>query len=191
MKFQAFLILFLTLSCSNSDKNSKICIYTGLGDIYADIFLDNAQTTSSNFLEYINKNLYDSCYFYRSVKPGNQSNNKIKIAVIQGGFENDLSLKMLPPIPHESTEKSGIHHLNGTLSMARNDTGTATSEFFICIGEQPELDYGGKRNPDGQGFAAFGRVYKGMEIVKKIHSMKDTNQYLVNRVFIDSIRIIR
>ena len=76
---------------------------------------------------------------------------------------------MLPPIPHETTQQTGLRHADGTLSMARNEPGTASSEFFICVGDQPELDFGGKRNPDGAGFAAFGKVLAGLDVVRKIH----------------------
>jgi len=68
--------------------------------------------------------------------------------------------------------------------MARREPGSATSEFFICIGNQPDLDYGGKRNPDGQGFAAFGRVVSGMDIVRKVHLLEAQGQYLLNRTVI-------
>ena len=74
--------------------------------------------------------------------------------------------------------------------MARNDPGTASSEFFICIGDQPELDYNGKRNPDLQGFAAFGKVVEGMNVVKQIHQLSDTNQFLTDHIKIESIIII-
>ena len=88
----------------------------------------------------------------------------------------------LQPIEHETTNTTGLLHKNGTISMARLEPGTASSEFFICINEQPELDYGGKRNPDGQGFAAFGQVIKGMSIVKKIQSLNSKDQILENFV---------
>ena len=84
----------------------------------------------------------------------------------------------LQPIKHETTNITGLLHKNGTISMARLDPGTASSEFFICINEQPELDYGGKRNPDGQGFAAFGQVIEGMHIVKNIQKLNSKNQIL-------------
>ncbi len=183
------LIILLT-SCFTRTDNPKICIYTQQGKIYAELYQDKAELTVNNFLKYIEKKSYDSSLFYRTVKPENQPYNKIKIEVIQGGFKDDNSPKMLTSIQHEPTNRTGILHLDGTLSMARNDTGTVTSEFFICIGKQPELDYGGKRNPDGQGFAAFGKIYNGMDIVKNIQQMKDTNQYLVEPVYIDSIRRI-
>ncbi len=188
------LILFLTLfivACNKTSDNQLICIYTTSGNIYAELYPDRGPVSSANFMNYVTGKLYDSSFFYRTVKMNNQPLNKIKIEVIQGGFETDSSPKMLPAIKHENTLETGILHENGTLSMARNDTGTATSEFFICVGDQPELDFGGKRNPDRQGFAAFGKVIKGMNIVKKIHEMPDNDQYLVKPVTIDSIRLVK
>jgi peptidyl-prolyl cis-trans isomerase A (cyclophilin A) len=82
---------------------------------------------------------------------------------------------------------TGIRHRNGTISMARSKPGSATSEFFICIGDQPELDFGGKRNPDGKGFAAFGKIIKGMDVVKRIHSINPSGQYLETPVLISDI----
>ena len=96
----------------------------------------------------------------------------------------------LPPIEHEITEKTGIIHENGTISMARLEPGTASSEFFICINDQPELDFGGRRNPDGQGFAAFGKVTSGMNVVKKIQVMPVNGQLLEKIVKIISIKRI-
>ena len=106
----------------------------------------------------------------------NQPQNKIKIEVIQGGIDD--TTKMFPPIKHESTRVTGILHKDGVISMARNEPGSETSEFFICIGDQPSLDYGGMRNPDGQGFSAFGKVIKGMDVVRKIQKMHSVNQSL-------------
>jgi peptidyl-prolyl cis-trans isomerase A (cyclophilin A) len=83
-----------------------------------------------------------------------------------------------------------LKHLNGTISMARNKLGTASTEFFICIGNQPELDFGGRRNPDGQGFAAFGKVFEKMEVVRKIQKLPDENHYLKEQVQILSVKII-
>jgi peptidyl-prolyl cis-trans isomerase A (cyclophilin A) len=77
----------------------------------------------------------------------------------------------LPPIQQETTAQTGLKHLDGTISMARLEPGSATSEFFICVGDQPELDFGGKRYADGQGFAAFGRVTQGMEVVRAIQAL--------------------
>ena len=117
----------------------------------------------------------------------NQPNDKIKIEVIQGGLGFDYHPLELPPISHETTIISGINHLKGTISMARLEPGTASSEIFICINDQPELDYGGKRNSDGQGFAAFGKVILGMDIVKIIHSLPEKEQLLIKNVKVNSI----
>jgi peptidyl-prolyl cis-trans isomerase A (cyclophilin A) len=92
--------------------------------------------------------------------------------------DTDIPETSLPPIAHETTTQTGILHKDGVISMARLEPGTATSEFFICVGDQPELDFGGKRNPDGQGFAAFGRVIKGMEVVRRIQQQPDKKQFL-------------
>ena len=88
----------------------------------------------------------------------------------------------------ETTKQTGLHHTNGTISMARGAPASATSSFFICINDQPSLDFGGKRNPDGQGFAAFGKVTKGMDVVKKIQQLyPDQGQYFKPPVTIISI----
>ena len=120
----------------------------------------------------------------------NQPDNDILIEVIQGGLGFDKHPMELPPIEHEITEKTGIIHENGTISMARLEPGTASSEFFICINDQPELDFGGRRNPDGQGFAAFGKVTSGMNVVKKIQVMPVNGQLLEKIVKIISIKRI-
>ncbi|HET53584.1 MAG TPA: peptidylprolyl isomerase, partial [Ignavibacteria bacterium] len=127
--------------------------------------------------------------FYRTVRKNNQPNNNFKIEVIQGGLFSDEEIKKHPGIRHETTQETGIKHLDGTISMARNEPGTASTEFFICIGNQPELDFGGKRNADGQGFAAFGKVIKGMDVVRKIQQLPDENQYLKEPVRIISMNI--
>ena len=151
---------------------------TYLGTITTELFLKQAPITVKNFLSYIKENIYDECHFYRVVHSNNQPENKILINVIQGGLGIDKHSMELKTIMHENTNQTNILHKNGTISMARLEPGTASSEFFICIDDQPELDFGGKRNPDGQGFAAFGKVVKGMEIVKKIQMMDSKDQIL-------------
>jgi peptidyl-prolyl cis-trans isomerase A (cyclophilin A) len=96
--------------------------------------------------------------------------------------------KEFPPIKLERTRDTKLAHKNGTISMARDGPDTATSDFFICIGDQPELDFGGKRNPDGQGFAAFGKVIKGMEVVKKIQAAPSKDQSLQPPIKIGRLR---
>ena len=178
----------MLMGCTVSNKDTQVTIYTSEGNIKVELYPDKAPLTVNNFLLYADKNLYDCSMFYRTVRPDNQPDNNIKIEVIQGGLEFSEDKIELPPIHHESTAMTGILHVDGAISMARLDTGTVTSEFFICIGDQPELNFGGKRNPDMQGFAAFGKVIEGMDVVRNIQSLPDINQLLERPVMIDSIR---
>jgi peptidyl-prolyl cis-trans isomerase A (cyclophilin A) len=156
----------------------RITIYTELGNIVVELYPAQAPITVNNFLRYVSENRFADSWFYRVVRADNQPNNRIKIDVIQGGLRNDDHPQMLPPIPHETTAQTGLRHEDGTISMARNEPGTASSEFFICVGAQPELDFGGQRNPDGAGFAAFGKVVEGMDVVHKIHQSPAKEQSL-------------
>ena len=176
-----FSLLIFVHACE-SEKNPTIIMETSLGTITLQLFPKKAPNTVKNFLSYIEQNRYDECHFYRVVHSNNQPENKILIEVIQGGLGIDKHPLELKAITHENTDQTNILHKNGTISMARLEPGTASSEFFICINDQPELDYGGKRNPDGQGFAAFGQVIKGMEIVKKIQMMDSKDQILMVNV---------
>ncbi len=171
-------ILVLPVLTGCGREHPRVVMHTQYGDIVVEIYADKAPVTAANFLRYVDEGRYKDAVFYRVVTPGNQPHNKVKIEVIQGGLLQDDHPDMLPPIPHETTEMTGVKHLDGTLSMARNEPGSATSEFFICVGDQPELDYGGKRNPDSQGFAAFGRVVKGMDVVRKIQHLPEKEQML-------------
>jgi len=171
-------------------QNPQVVMNTEYGDIVFEIYVDKAPISSTNFLRYVDEDRWLGAHFYRVVTMENQPYNDIKIEVIQGGLDDSDSLR-LATIKHEPTNETGIKHLNGTLSMARMEPGTESSEFFICIGDQPELDFGGRRNPDGQGFSAFGQVVRGMEVVKTIQGLKgqaDSPQYLLNPVAITIIR---
>jgi peptidyl-prolyl cis-trans isomerase A (cyclophilin A) len=144
---------------------------TSAGDIRIELFPQAAPVTVENFLRYVDSGYYSNAKFYRVVRMDNQQQNTIKIEVIQGGLQSEAVDLPFEPIAHESTETTGIKHLDGVISMARGDPGTAASEFFICINDQPELDFGGQRNPDQQGFAAFGRVVDGMDVIRSIQEM--------------------
>ncbi len=165
----------------------RIVIETEPGNIVVDLYPDRAPVTVENFMRYVNERRFLGTCFYRVVHMDNQPDNNIKIEVIQGGLKEDNHTQSLPPIPHETTEMTGILHEDGVISMARNEPGTASSEFFICINDQPELDFGGKRNPDGQGFAAFGKVIEGMDVVRKIQSLPAKGQFLISEVLIKNI----
>ena len=181
----AAILILNTLSPGCADEKTFLLISTELGDIIVEIYGDKAPVTAANFLEYVDKNSFQNSKFYRVVRDDNQPDNEFKIDVIQGGLYSEE--KMFIPIEHETSERTGIKHLNGVISMARNEPGSATSEFFICIGDQPELDYGGRRNPDGQGFAAFGKVVDGMDIVRKIYEQPADGQMLAPEIRINSI----
>ncbi len=192
MRYFIVILLFLlsaALYAQTGPGSEKIVIRTELGEIHVRIDLVRAPVTSANFLRYIDAGLFDSTCFYRVVRPDNQPKDSVFIGVIQGGRYEDEETGGFPPIPHETTEATGIRHRDGVISMARWTPGTATSEFFICVGDQKDLDYGGRRNPDGQGFAAFGKVTKGMEVVRKIHSIQAPGQYLEKPVLI--LEIVR
>jgi peptidyl-prolyl cis-trans isomerase A (cyclophilin A) len=166
-----------------------IVIRTDLGDIEVELDAAKAPATVANFLRYVDGKFYDGGRFHRTVKPDNQPDNKLKIDVIQAGVNPERARDEFAPIKLERTRDTGLLHNNGTISMARDGPDTATADFFICIGDQPELDFGGKRNPDGQGFAAFGRVVKGIDVVKKIQAAPADGQNLMPPVKI--VKLIR
>lgn len=147
-----------------------VVLKTELGDIEVEVYPDVAPKSAGSFLQYVDQGLYSDAAFYRTVRTDNDNGTPV-IEVIQGGtmdFDNALE-----PVDHETTEQTGIRHTNGTLSLGRTDPGTGSgAAFFITVGDQPALDFGAKRNPDGQGFAAFGRVVSGMDVVRKIHQLE-------------------
>ena len=183
-----FVITVFLVGFVSCNTKPKVIIKTSFGDIVCELYKEDAPVTVTNFLKYADENRYDGSVFYRVVTMDNQPDNKVKIEVVQGGLFSDDHPLMLSPIEHEPTNKTGIRHQDGTLSMARMEPGTASSEFFICVGDQPELDFGGQRNVDGRGFAAFGKVIKGMDVVRMIHSLKSSDQMLDEKVVIETIK---
>jgi peptidyl-prolyl cis-trans isomerase A (cyclophilin A) len=167
-------------------SNPRVTIKTEQGDIVVEIEPARAPVTAANFLRYVDAGLYDGSTFHRTVTLDNQPDNAVRIEVIQGG--QLPAAKEFPPIAHETTAASGLRHLDGTISMARDKPGTAASSFFICVNDQPELDFGGHRNPDGQGFAAFGRVVEGMAVVRAIQRRPAQGQQLAPPVRILTVR---
>jgi len=151
-----------------SQAQVRVRMVTELGPIVIELYPDKAPISVANFLAYADQHLLDGGAFYRTVSPKND-NNPATISVIQGGLNRDDS--PLPAIAHETTQVTGILHTDGVISMARDKPGSAGSEFFICLGDNPALDFGGARNKDGQGFAAFGRVVEGMDVVRAIHDV--------------------
>jgi len=190
MKKAIFICLSMVMSVAAFAQSPIHCVIkTTLGNIGIELYPAKAPGTVANFMQYVDKKLYDSSSFFRVCTPANEATRKVKIQVIQGG--NVPEKQALDSIKIETTQQTGLLHKDGTLSMARSGPNSATSEFFICINNQPALDYGGARNPDGQGFAAFGKVTSGMDVVRKIQSQKDTSQYLVKPVKIYGISRVK
>ncbi|HEV8384290.1 MAG TPA: peptidylprolyl isomerase, partial [Candidatus Acidoferrales bacterium] len=154
----------------------RVVLETRLGAITIEVDTARAPVTAANFLRYVDAGAYDGGRFHRTVRLGNQPDKNVKIEVIQAGANPQH--KDFPAIPLERTNKTGLKHTDGCVSMARDAADTATSDCFICIGDQPSLDFGGARNPDGQGFAAFGRVVAGMDVARKIHAAPADGQHL-------------
>ena len=146
----------------------RVLLETSLGPIELELDVERAPITAANFLRHVEAGRYHGGRFHRTVTPENQPKNPVKIAVIQGGVPPEREAEDFAPIPLERTRDTGLAHRDGTVSMARDTPDSATGDFFVCVGDQPSLDFGGARNPDGQGFAAFGRVVNGMEIVRRI-----------------------
>ena len=167
---------------------ATVVIETSLGAIEVQLDQANAPVTAANFLKYVDAGHYDGGRFHRTVRLDNQPDSRVKIEVVQAGVDPRREPDAWPAIPLERTEKTGIRHRDGTVSMARDGADTATSDFFVCIGDQPALDFGGARNPDGQGFAAFGRVVRGMDVVKAIHAAPADGQTLTPPIAIRTVR---
>lgn len=148
----------------------RVVIETDLGAFELEVDVGRAPVTASNFLRYLDGGQYDGGTFFRTVHAENQPDDTIRIAVIQGGRNPDAVADPFPAIALERTSATGLRHVDGAISMGRTGPDTATDSFFICVGDQPSLDFGGMRNPDGQGFAAFGRVVEGMDVVRAIHA---------------------
>ncbi|MEN6333935.1 MAG: peptidylprolyl isomerase [Phycisphaerales bacterium] len=166
-----------------------VVIQTELGDIEAELFQKAAPISVANFLRYVDGGFYEGGSFFRTVTMDNQPRDKVKIQVVQAEADPNKEEKVFAPIPLERTRDTGLKHVDGALSMARDGPDTAQHSFSICVGDQPELDFGGKRNPDGQGFAVFGRVVKGMDVVHRIHERPASGQKIVPPVRICRVRI--
>ena len=176
------LCALLLLACLPAQAEVRVRAVTTQGDIVIALDDQHAPRTVANFLHYVDAGHYTNGRFHRTVRPDNQPDNAVKIEVIQAGPA--AGTKSDAPIALERSSVTGIRHRDGTVSMARNGPDTATRDFFICIGDQPELDFAGKRNADGQGFGAFGQVVSGMDVVRKIQARPADKQALTPPVAI-------
>lgn len=170
----------------------RVSIETPYGRIVVNIFLEHAPLTARNFLEYVDRELYRGASFYRAVTSENDSRSP-RVNLIQGGIDPTCKSRRFAPVPHESTSLTGLRHSDGALSAVRWEPGSANSEFFIVVDACPALDCGGMRNPDGAGFAVFGCVSEGMDIVRRIHAIPTGNrpgiEFLRNQALLEPVRI--
>ena len=157
-------------SFAAGQANDVVVFETGKGNIEIEVDAAHAPLTAANFLKYVDGGFYDGGTINRAVRPDNTIRHDVEIQVIQFQIDRARQRDELPSLPLERTSVTGLKHLDGAVSMARNGPDTATGSFSIVIGNQPDMDFGGKRNPDGQGFAVFGRVVSGMDVVTVIQA---------------------
>ncbi len=185
------LFLLSVSACQDPKKDDKpaVILRTAEGDIHIELYPRKAPQSVKAFLSLVDKGFYKRSSFYRVLNDENQPSNAPKAELLQGGLWSRTKKRPdLPRIPHESTKITGLHHETGTVSLAREEPGSASSEFFICMANQPGLDYGGENNPDGEGYAAFGKVTRGMEVVRKIFRQPESDQYFDPPILIMDIK---
>lgn len=189
----ALLLLTPTMSIAQTRVGMvPVRIETSVGVVTADLDSAHAPLTVRNFLRYVDSLAYDGGAFHRAVTMSNQPRDTVRIEVIQGGANRARGGARFPAIEHEPTQRTGLRHVDGALSMARAGPNTATSDFFVSIGDQPSLDFGGHRNLDGHGFAVFGHVTGGMDIVRAIQRSPVEAQTLTPPITIVRIqRVVR
>jgi peptidyl-prolyl cis-trans isomerase A (cyclophilin A) len=169
--FTALVVAWVAAPVSSQPGANTVVVFeTGKGNIEIEVDAAHAPLSAANFLKYVDGGFYDGGAINRAVRPDNTVRHDVEIQVIQFQIARTRQREQLPPIPLERTNITGLKHADGAVSMARSGPDTATGSFSIVIGDQPEMDFGGKRNPDGQGFAVFGRLVKGMDIVKAIQA---------------------
>ncbi len=197
MKTRGLTILFFfaaltTLPACKSSGNGdpRVEISTRFGDIVVELYPKQAPVSVAAFLSYIDSGYYKNASFYRVLVDDEQPSYAPKAEIIQGGIwkTNYKLLSSIPVIKHETTAQTKLSHVNGTISLARQEPGTASTEFFICVGDQPGYDFGGENNPDGQGYAAFGKVIRGMDVVDHMYAAPENDGQLTPQIFITGMR---
>ena len=187
MMFRATFVILLVIICSCNEKQSQfphIIITTNYGKIEAELYPAKAPKTVAAFLSYVEKGYYENITFYRVLKDEEMPTD-YNSGLIQGGVWPNL--KAVPGIAHESTKQTGLTHTDGTISMARTGVGTATTEFFICIGDQLQFDSNEDANAGQVGYAAFAKVFKGMDVVSNIQNDPSHNDEFKREIKISNI----
>jgi peptidyl-prolyl cis-trans isomerase A (cyclophilin A) len=184
------LLLAFAACKTKSTGNPHVEISTRFGDIEIELYPRQAPITVAAFLSYIDSGYYKTASFYRVLVDEDQPSYAPKSEIIQGGIwkANNQLLQRIPGIKHETTAQTKLSHTNGTVSLARQEPGTANTEFFICVGDQPGFDFGGENNPDGQGYAAFGRVVKGMNVVNRMYVAPERDGQFTPQIYITGMR---
>jgi peptidyl-prolyl cis-trans isomerase A (cyclophilin A) len=186
------LVLAARLSSAIADTTRPIVVLeTTLGNISLELDTTAAPITACNFLRYAEEGRYNSGSFYRTVRHDQGFGNPVPIDVIQADGPVRESGSDRPAIPLERTRDSKLSHVAGTISMARDGPDTATTSFFLVVGDSTELDFGGRRNSDGQGFAAFGHIKSGMGVVERIYSEPSDQEKIRNPIRILNTRVVR
>jgi peptidyl-prolyl cis-trans isomerase A (cyclophilin A) len=166
-----------------------VIIHTSQGDIAVGVRIYDAPETVCNFLRYADAGAYDGGSFFRTVVAATDDNAN-PIDVIQAATTAGADDPGTGSIALERTRDTGLKHVAGVVSMARDGPDTATSSFFIVVQDSPALDYGGQRHPDGQGFAAFGYVAGGMDVVRAIQALPAADEQIRSPVKIISVKLV-
>lgn len=182
-----------TLQVAVDPEVVAVVLETSMGEITVDVEIERAPVSAGNFLRYVDEGRLDGTVFYRAMRLdwGDQPNG-----LIQGGTQYDPA-RILPPIAHERTSDTGLSHLRGALSMARYEPGTATGDFSIMLQTQPGMD----ADPDNadpalrDGYAAFGYVTAGMDVVEAIHAAPVDPEagegWMKGQMLAEPVRILR
>jgi len=165
-----------------SARGAKVLVATALGDMTILIESDRAPATSSYFLKGVRGGLYDGTSFYRIATTANQDATAIPpIEIAQGGLRQPIAA-VSPSIVHETTNETGLRHHRGTISLARFEPGAVYDGFFLCRRNEPALDFGGDRQPDGLGFAAFGQLIEGDDVLDRIFERAEATEMLNHEI---------
>jgi peptidyl-prolyl cis-trans isomerase A (cyclophilin A) len=157
----------------------RVLVETALGAFTVVVHVDKAPLSAATFLAFVRSGHLDGSSVFRILNDRNQPEDEHKIHTVQWGWyeRKDNSLPGNRPA-HEPTSVTGLRHLRGTMSMARRASGIPGSEYFIILRDEPELDFGGRRNPDGQGFAAFAQIVDGFDTLERLHACGEDGQFL-------------
>ncbi len=169
----------------------RVALDTTAGTIVLALNVASAPITTCNFISYVVAGDYDGGTFFRTVSRETNTASRYPIDVIQAATPRGSDDASRPPITLERTRDTGLRHTAGAVSMARDEPDSATSSFFIVTQDTPSLDFGGGRNPDGQGFAAFGAVVGGLDVARRIQRMPaNSEEQLTPPVTISSARLL-